>query len=1051
MNKDILKNLLEPTVFEENRLPAHSDHKVFANRNELIRGESSLYYDLNGIWKFDYSINPDSTPDGFELLSFDCRNWEDIRVPAHIQMEGYDRPHYANVAYPWDGRQKLKSGQSPMDFNPVASYAKYFTLPESFTGKDIVLRMEGVESAAAIWLNGHYIGYCEDSFTPSEFDLSKYIVKGENKLAIQVAKWCSGSWLEDQDFFRFSGIFRDICLYARPKCHLQDIGVNQIFENKNLDKVKLNISLTLSQSAKVKLRLYDAFDMTLKSNEFKCFFDETVVAELDKDQVSGENNVFLEINNPKLWSAEIPNLYTLYIEIYDGDNLLEVTSVKIGIRLFEKNSANIMTVNGKRIVFAGVDRHDFSSKSGRAISYAEVKKDIVTMKENNINAIRTSHYPNCSALYELCDIYGIYLMDECNLESHGSWDGLLSGVSDYDMVVPGDKKEWMPLLLDRANSMYMRDRNHSSILIWSCGNESYGGSDIYEMSEFFRKKDSSRLVHYEGVFNDRRYNDTSDIESRMYAKVADVKEFLKTHRDKPFIECEYTHAMGNSCGGMQLYTELAWEEELFQGGFIWDYIDQSITGKDPFGNDTQYYGGDFDDSPTDYNFSGNGIVYGGDRDISPKIQAVRYNYRPVDLKIDFDKDLLYVHNRNLFRDLNDYKFVIYIKKFGKTLYENSFSLKGEGLSKTEHSLNIKEKAEKLFDIYGDELVIGVKAIFDVETLYNLGEVSFTEVVLREGNKAYDALFSKFDNTVICDTPLCENKPYKLTMGVMNFGIKGDNFEALFSQNFGGLVSYRYAGKELLKAIPRPNFWRPPTDNDFGNNMPFRYSKWKTASLYATTKVPREDSTYWPAFRPVIKEYDTYVSVTYKYALPACADELTVEYEVYGDGSIKINMDYKSETGHYDLPEFGTMFKLKPEYENISWYGAGPMETYSDRLLGAKIDLFEGKVANQLAKYLSPQESGNKSHVRFAKLTDKKGRGLIVAGNCINVSALAYTPSEIEEARHDFELPPVTKTVLRVNLAQMGIGGDDTWGAPTLEDYLIKGEGNLKFSFVIKGI
>ena len=289
------------------------------------------------------------------------------------------------------------------------------------------------------------------------------------------------------------------------------------------------------------------------------------------------------------------------------------------------------------------------------------------------------------------------------------------------------------------------------------------------------------------------------------------------------------------------------------------------------------------------------------------------------------------------------------------------------------------------------------------------------------------------------------------MGVVNFGIKGDNFEALFSQNFGGLVSYRYAGKELLKAIPRPNFWRPPTDNDYGNSMPFRYSKWKTASLYATTKVPREDSTYWPAFRPVIKEYDTYVSVTYKYALPECADELTVEYEVFGDGSIKINMDYKSETGQYDLPEFGTMFKLKPEYENILWYGAGPMETYSDRLPGAKIDLFEGKVADQLAKYLSPQESGNKSHVRFAKITDKKGRGLIVAGNCINVSALAYTPSEIEEARHDFELPPVTKTVLRVNLAQMGIGGDDTWGAPTLEDHLIKGKGTLKFSFVIKGI
>ena len=1051
MNQHILENILEPTVFEENILAAHSDHKIYANKNELLREQSSLYYSLNGIWKFNYSINPNCTPDGFEASSFDCKSWEDIRVPAHIQMEGYDRPHYANVAYPWDGRQELLSGQSPIDFNPVASYVKYFTLPADFSKGDIILRMEGVESAAAIWLNGQYVGYCEDSFTPSEFDLTKYLSVGENKLAIQVAKWCSGSWLEDQDFFRFSGIFRDIYLYTKPKCHLDDIGITQVFENKTFDRVNLNISLNINNNAKVKLTLFDALDMTLKINEFKSFDRSPVVSELSKDCISGENNISFVLDNPKLWSAEIPNLYLLYIELYDGDVLQEVSSVKIGIRHFEKNSDNIMTINGKRIVFAGVDRHDFSSKSGRAVSYDEVKKDIVTMKEHNINAIRTSHYPNCSALYDLCDIYGIYLMDECNLESHGSWDGLLSGISDYDMVVPGDKKEWMPLLLDRAKSIYMRDRNHSSILIWSCGNESYGGSDIYEMSEFFRKSDPSRLVHYEGVFNDRRYNDTSDIESRMYAKVADVKEYLKTHRDKPFIECEYTHAMGNSCGGMQLYTELAWEDELFQGGFIWAYIDQSITGKDPFGKDTQYYGGDFDDSPTDYNFSGNGIVYGGDRDISPKIQAVRYNYRPIDLKLNLHDDKLYIHNRNLFRNLSDYKFILYIKRFGKQLYESSFKIEAEGLSKTTYTLQIKDRVKELLDIYGSELVVGVKAVFDIETVYNLNEVSFNEVIVREGMKFFDALSTVNDDTVISDIPLCENKPYKLIMGVVNFGVKGENFEALFSQNFGGLVSYRYGGKELLKSIPRPNFWRAPTDNDLGNNMPFRYSKWKVSSLYATTKMPRENSTYYPAFRPLIKEYDKFVSITYKYALPSCADELSMEYQVFGDGSIRVNMNYKSENGQYDLPEFGTMFKLKPEYENISWYGAGPMETYSDRLPGAKIDLYSGKVADQLAKYLSPQESGNKSLVRFAKITDKRGRGLMVAGNCINVSALAYSPSELEEARHDFELPPVTKTVLRVSLAQMGIAGDDTWGAPTLDEYLLKGEGELNFSYIIKGI
>lgn len=1051
MNKDILKNISNPSVFEENRLHAHSDHSVYANKSELLKGTSSLSYSLNGIWKFDYSINLNCTPDGFEALDYDCKNWEDIRVPAHIQMEGYDRPHYANVAYPWDGRQSLKSGEAPTDFNPVGSYVKYFTLPKGFIKDSLILRFEGVESAAVIWLNGYYIGYCEDSFTPSEFDLTKYVVDGENKLAIQVTKWCAGSWLEDQDFFRFSGIFRDIYLYTKQKCHIEDIEIKQVFEKGSFDNVKLNFSVNLSNNADVALRLFDAMDLTLKSNEFKVFDEMPVVYETVGNLHSGKNNISFDINSPKLWSAEIPNLYTLYIEIFDGETLLEVSAVKVGIRLFEKNSDNVMTLNGKRIVFAGVDRHDFSSKFGRAITFDEIKKDIVTMKENNINAIRTSHYPNSSALYELCDIYGIYLIDECNLETHGSWDGLLSGVSDYDFVLPGDKKEWLHLLLDRANSMYMRDRNHSSVLIWSCGNESYGGRDIYEMSEFFRKADSSRLVHYEGVYNDRRYNDTSDIESRMYAKVAEVKEFLQTHRDKPFIECEYTHAMGNSCGGMQLYTELAWEEELFQGGFIWDYIDQSITGKDPFGNDTQYYGGDFDDSPTDYNFSGNGIVYGGERDVSPKMQAVRYNYRPVDLKIDLDKDVLHIHNRNLFRNLSDYRFIIYIKKFGKTLYEESFFINGEGLCKLDYNLNIKEKVKSLFDIYSDELIVGVKAIFNVETVYNLGEVSFSEVAVRENMQIFDALLKAPDNKLICDTPLLEKRPYKLIMGISNFGVRGENFEVLFSQNFGGLVSYRYAGKELLKAVPRPNFWRAPTDNDYGNNMPFRYAKYKIASLYATTRIPKSDSTYWGAFRPVIEEHESYVSVTYDYALPESSDKLSLTYHVYGDGSIRVNTEYTPVSGKYDLPEFGTLFKLKPEYENISWYGAGPMETYSDRLVGAKIDFYSGKVSEQLAKYLSPQESGNKSLVRFAKLTDKKGRGLLVAGDCINVSALCYTPSELEEARHDFELPPVTKTVLRINFSQMGIGGDDTWGAPTLDEYLLKGEGTLKFEYVIKGI
>lgn len=1054
MDKHVLNNIKDPKIFEENRLPARSDHRIYQTKEELLRENSSYCFDLNGIWKFNYAINTESTVDGFEGTEFDCKSWEDIRVPAHIQMEGYDRPHYANIAYPWEGRQDLKPGETPMEFNPVASYVKYFTLPEDFLKDSLILRLEGVESAAAVWLNGHYVGYAEDSFTPSEFDLTSFLTEGENKLAVQVVKWCAGSWLEDQDFFRFSGIFRDIYLYTRPKTHLNDIEIKQAFENNLFTNVKLDILLDISNETHIRLTLFDAMDMTLKQNQYKNFDDMPVAAKYEGNLTAGENKISLTLNNPSLWSAEMPNLYTLLIELFDNNNLVEVSSVKTGIRHFCKDSKNIMRLNGQRIVFTGVDRHDFSSTSGRAITYTEIEKDIVTMKENNINAVRTSHYPNSHAFYDLCDRYGIYVIDECNLETHGTWDGLLTGVTDYDSVLPGDKREWLPLLLDRVKSMYMRDKNHSSILIWSCGNESYGGSDIYEMSDLLRKLDKSRLVHYEGVYNDRRYNNTSDIESRMYAKVSEIKDFLKTHRDKPFIECEYAHAMGNSCGGMQLYTELAWEEELYQGGFIWDYIDQSITGKDYCGNEVQLYGGDFDDSPTDYNFSGDGIVYGGCREPSPKVQAVKYNYRPVDLKLDIETDTLFVHNRSLFRDLEDFKFTLSIKRFGKTLYEKDFFVSGKPLSEISYDLEIKQKTEKLLSIYGDELVVHVGARLNFETVYNIDEVSFSQNVVRSISgkmHCFDALSDRFDDALITDTILCSNKPYKLIKGVYNFGVKGENFEVLFSQHYGGMVSYRYAGCELLKSVPRPNFWRAPTDNDIGNNMPFRYSKWKVASLYATTRVPDKDTTYWKSSRPEIQEYDSYVSFRFNYFLPQSDDTLSMEYQVFGDGSIRINTEYTGADMDYDLPEFGTIFKLKPEYENISWYGAGPSETYADRLPGARIDVFNGKVKDQTAKYLSPQECGNKALVRFAKLTDRKGRGLIVAGNCINISALPYTPSELEEARHDFELPPVTKTVLRVNLAQMGIAGDDSWGAPTLPGYLLKGIGKLKFSYVIKGI
>lgn len=608
-DSNIIKN---PEIFEQNRLAAHSDHVCYKNELEKIKGKSSLRYDMNGLWKFAYAKNQSLAPCGFEAADYDCKGWDEIRVPAHIQMEGYDVPIYTNTTYPWEADEFIKPGEVPEIFNPVASYVKYFTIPENMKNKRVCISFQGVESGFALWLNGHYVGYSEDTFDPSDFELTDYIIEGENKLAVRVWKWTSSSWCEDQDFYRFSGIFRDVFLYAVPCAHVEDLSVVSTL-NDTFDEGTLSVSIKADGDGIASVKLYELGDLSVeKYDRAKLLLEEFDIELRNKEICEGSCNV----KNPLLWSAEKPNLYEVKIIVKDTHgNETEFISQLAGFRRFEMVDG-LMKLNGKRIVFKGVNRHEFSSITGRVPNRDEVIKDIVTMKKNNINAIRTSHYPDDSMLYELCDIYGIYMIAENNLESHGTWEAYNKGYVDLDFVVPKDKPQWREMMLDRANSCYQRDKNHPAILIWSCGNESFGGKTIYEMSQLFRQLDKHRLVHYEGVFNDRSYNDTSDMESQMYTPVAGIEKFLAEHHEKPFICCEYTHAMGNSCGAMHKYTELTDREPRYQGGFIWDYIDQSIYKKDRYGKWFLTYGGDFGDRPTDGDFSGNGICYGGERGFS---------------------------------------------------------------------------------------------------------------------------------------------------------------------------------------------------------------------------------------------------------------------------------------------------------------------------------------------------------------------------------------------------------------------------------------------------
>lgn len=1012
----------DPAFFAQNRVKAHSDHHYYKNHRELAEKNESFRQKLNGLWKFQYARNLAEAPAGFEAEDFDCKGWEDIRVPAHIQMEGYDKPQYVNVQYPWDGHEAIEPGEIPTQFNPVASYVKYFTVPENMQGKRLFVSFQGVESGFALWCNGSYVGYSEDTFTPSEFELTSYLKEGENKLAVQVFKWTSGSWCEDQDFFRFSGIFRDVYLYSIPDTHVSDIRIKTIL-NDTYDRGNLEIVLEAIGNGKVELIL------TRQGEE---------AARTEVEIKDGQSTVVeLTIEQPALWSAEQPNLYNLMIQVTDNqEQLQELIPQRVGFRRFAIEDG-IMKLNGKRIVFKGVDRHEFSSRRGRVPNHDELLRDIVTMKRNNINAIRTSHYPNDSALYALCDEYGLYLIDECNMETHGMWDMVGRGVWPIEKALPGDRQEWKDLLLDRVNSMYQRDKNHPSIIIWSCGNESFGGSVIYEMSKLFHALDDTRLVHYEGVCNDRRYNDTSDMESRMYPSAAAVKEFLQKDRSKPYLLCEYTHAMGNSCGGMHKYTDLTDEEPLFQGGFIWDYIDQSIYHKDRYGKEVLGYGGDFDDRPCDYNFSGNGIAYGGERMPSPKMQEVKFNYQNITIQIQDDQ--FTVINKNLFTNTDVYDCKISLMLDGRQIADTKVDIGVEPLDQQTYQLphwrylTPWSKEELWLATDAGEYVVTVSFVLKEDTLW--------------AQRGHEVAFGQGIYEIEAPQQRKAQSYMKVTDGTYNLGIKGEHFEVLFDKGGKGLVSYVYGGREMIKAIPKPNFWRAPTDNDNGNQMPFRYAQWKLASMYQLNGIPGSKEP-----NPVIVQETDKVTVTYTYYLPTTPESsCEVAYTVTGDGTVHTALSYDPPKGIHDMPEFGMLFKFDADYENLTWYGYGPAETYCDRERGGKLGIHHNKVADNIAQYLVPQECGNHTHVRRASVTDNLGRGMEFSGKELSFSALPYTPHELENAMHSYELPPVYYTVVRVALQQMGVAGDDSWGARTHEEYLIDVTRPLKLEFDFKGI
>ncbi len=963
-----LKWLSDPTVVEVGRLSPFSSHKTDAP-----------VLSLDGVWKFAYTETPSSRPGDFYRADYADEGWEEINVPGHIQMQGYGKPQYINIAYPWEGVEQLLPPEIPTEYNPVGSYRRWFELPAEFLGKELRLTFHGVETAFYLWVNGSFVGYAEDTFTPSSFDVTPYLQAGKNLVAVEVYRYSTASWLEDQDFWRFSGIFRSVELTALPKTHLTDIKVTADFD----PSTKAGI-----------LSAEPIWSGTPESVTYTLSDKEGTVLYQSENAPAGE-----VLASVLPWSAESPTLYTLTVKTEE-----ETCSLKVGFRRFALKDG-LMCLNGKRIVFKGVNRHEFCAESGRCLSEKEMLWDILFMKRHNINAVRTSHYPNQSRWYELCDEYGIYVIDETNLETHGTWGNL-----GKEHIVPDSYPYWKDAVLDRANSMYQRDKNHPSVLIWSCGNESHCGDNIAAMAEFFHKVDPTRLVHYEGVFVSRAYDYINDMESRMYAKPHEVRAYLEQNTGKPYISCEYMHAMGNSLGGMQLYTDMEEEFPAYQGGFIWDYIDQALYNE----KGELSYGGDFDDRGSDYGFCTNGIVY-ADRTPSPKAQEVKALYANV--KMSLQNGILTVKNRNLFTDTSYLSFEICLEKEGRIL------------SKEAHSLTVLPGAEASLQTNlplpqeAGEYILTASGILKNHTPWAEAghEISFCQEVLTVAGEAANATLPR----------------PALIRGNMICGVRGKDFSVQFDRREGGISSLVYHGKEYITRTPRVSFWRAPTDNDHGAATPINCALWSMASRY-----PRLDPAGFS-----IDEGEDFYRFTFAYSTEKFA--YTVAYTVLFDGSVKVTASYPGAKDLPDMPVFAMDFKLKEGMNAFTYYGRGPEENYSDRKQGARLGVFASTAEDNLPGYLNPQECGNRTDVRWLEVGNKLR--FEKAASPLEVSVLPYNAYELENARHLHELPASRYTWVRIAAKQMGVGGDDSWGAPVHREFRIPAAEPLVLEFVIKPI
>lgn len=972
---------------------------------------SGNYKSLNGTWKFHFAEVPEQRPVGFYKQNYDVTKWNDIQVPGDWQLQGYDFPLYVSEGFTF----KINPPFVDSLYNPVGSYKRTFPVPNDWKEKEVHLHFAAVNSAFYVWVNGEKVGYKEGTKTPAEFNITEYLKEGENELAVEVYRWSSASYLEDQDFWRLSGIERDVYLFATPKARIKDFFLTPTLD-ANYDRgIFKGYAVIEAEKGRKKMEL-----------EVKLWDGKNLVSTITKPVKDAVNDTLsFEVADLaiKHWTAETPNLYKVSLTLKEKEKVLMSTSVKVGFRTSEIKGGQLL-VNGQPILIKGVNRHEHDQYTGHVISRESMLKDVTLFKENNINAVRNSHYPSDPYWYELCDEYGIYMIDEANLESHGF---------GYDEdKTPANKPEFEKMHHDRIERMMQTNKNHASIIIWSMGNEAGDGPAFIKNYHWLKAHDPSRPVQYERAERGKNFHEVhTDIIPWMYASMESIKNhYLGKYPDRPFIWCEYAHGMGNSTGNLIDLWNFVYEHPQVQGGFIWDWVDQGFVKKDANGTPYWTYGGDYgpDRYRNDQNFVINGLV-NPDRTPHPALFEVKDVYQNIDVSLkesEGKKFVFTIKNRYFFTNLNEYEIGYELLKNGNVIEQGTLApldVKPQEAATVENVFDLDDKnAEYFVNFYSKTK--------EAKDLLPKGYViAKSQIQLQEGKEEIPA--------VVTGKMEVKSESNQTT-------ISNDKFTLVFDKTTGNIAEYTVSGKILLKQGPKPDFWRAPTDNDFGNGLPKRANAWKEATTHPVLT----------SFAVDKKKEIIEVAVTYQ--LDSVASAMKMTYQVFADGVIKVDnqLEFGGDAEKLSsLPRFGNTMIVPLNYKTVSWYGRGPYENYWDRNVSAFVGVYHADVDSLYVPYIRPQENGYHTDNRWVQLTDGSGNGIKFIGLPeVSFSALRnpvsdFDPGMRKAQRHTIDIVPKNEIYVNIDYKQMGVGGDNSWGARTHEKYQLKPM-NYSYSYYI---